>query len=446
MQLRQRRLVWILLAAVVLLLVVAAGSAVAFFLLGRQDTVESSWQDPMAAIRPDEVAPDLTLYPLAGALEADTVDAALANGDLETAYAILVFSQDLSNTQHLGRMVRLGAQFNEAGQPDRAALCYQQVYDMAVLDPRLTDAARADALLSAGRGWSALGDEGQALLTFDQVYLLALESPYLQMANRRDLLVGLETAYAALGDTGRAQACRAKIVELDQETRPQPAALPAEQPGLPVSTETISSPEVGALEDGRREAAFALLQAYAEGGEPAPELVEALTQAFLAEDTAKLELYRQELEATSQPGRRIDVHRQTIQWLMLKYQVAARGFGLSLVPAWESTLPQIQSELSKAHENLSFDYEDLVAALPEAGLIGPGRYQIRRQVILEGRLGRYVNFPARQSADKLQDAARELIAAGSAERLYVDVRSEEEGELYFILSPTDEYGLPAQAP
>jgi hypothetical protein len=446
MQLLRSRLAWVLLASATILLVIAAGAAVAFVLLGQQEGGEGGWQDPIMAIRPNEVAPDLALYPLAGALELETVDAAIENGELETAYAILVFGQDLSDAQRLGRLIRLGGRFAEAERPDRAALCYQQAYDVAVLDPRLPDPARADALFGTGRGWAAVGDEVQAVQAFDQVYVLAMESPYLQMANRRDLLVGLETAYEDLGYGERAGACRAHIVELDQEARPQPPALPGEQPDLPLGTGIISLPEVGELESARREAAFALLQAYAETGDPPAEALEALGQALVAEDAAKQALYSQELEATSQSGRRIEVHWQMIRWLMLKYQVAAGGFGAPLVPAWEAALPGIQSDLSKAYEDLYFDYEDLVTALPEAGLIAPGSYQVRRQMLLDGRLGRYANYPARQLADKLQDAARELIAAGSVERLYVDVRSEEEKEMQFFLSPADEYGLSARTP
>lgn len=446
MRLLRSRLAWVLLAIATILLLIAAGAAVGFVLLGQREGREGGWQDPISAAQPSEVAPDLALYPLAGALELETVDAAIENGELETAYALLVFGQDLSDAQRLGRLIRLGGRFVEAERPDRATLCFQQVYDLAILHPRLSDPARADALFASGRGWAAAGDEAQAVGALDQVYVLAMESPYLQMANRRDLLAGLEIAYGDLGYEERAEACRARIVELDQEARPQPPALSGEQPDLPWGTGTVSSAEVGTLESARREAAFALLEAVADGGEPPAELLEVLEQALLAEDAAKQGLYSQELEATSQPGRRAEVHWQMIRWLMLKYQVAAGGFGLSLVPAWEAALPSIQSELSKAYEDLYFDYEDLVAALPQAGLIGPGSYQVRRQVLLDGRLGRYVNYPAGQLADKLQDAARELMAAGSAERLYVDVRSGEEKELEFFLSPADEYGLSAETP
>lgn len=200
------------------------------------------------------------------------------------------------------------------------------------------------------------------------------------------------------------------------------------------------------MEEARRQAAFELLQTLSTGGSGSPELVSALAGALQAEDAAKLGLYQQTLEGTSQPGLRIDAHWQKIRWLMLKYQVASGGLGLSVVPDWETQLAQIRSDLSKAYEELYFDYEDLVTALPEARLIGPGSYQVRRQVILDGRLGRYVNYPAQQLADKLQDAAQALQASGAVDRLYVDVGTREGGQLHFYLSSAEEYGSPVETP
>jgi hypothetical protein len=57
-----------------------------------------------------------------------------------------------------------------------------------------------------------------------------------------------------------------------------------------------------------------------------------------------------------------------------------------------------------------------------------------------------VNYPAQQLAEKLQSAVQELIAAGAVDRLYVDVREEEEGTLHFFLSPAADYGAPTPAP
>jgi hypothetical protein len=286
----------------------------------------------------------------------------------------------------------------------------------------------------------------QAVESYDQVFLIATGSPYLQMANRRDLLTALKTAYAELGDGERAAACEAEVVELDQAP-PQPPADPGARPELPLAGDTISTPEVGALEEARRQAAFGVLEAVRQGGEAPANLVDSLAAALRAEDAAKLALYQQELEGTSQPSRRIGAQSEMIEWLMLKYQVASRAMGMSLVPEWEGSLAEIQSALSKAHEGLFFDYEDLVTALPDAALMGPGSYQVRRQVLLDGRLGRYPNYPAEQLTGKLQDAVRGLIASGSVDQLYVDVAAGGVGEAHhFFLNSSQEYGLPVDSP
>jgi hypothetical protein len=441
----RNRWIWILLAAVAFLLVVAVIAGAVYLILQRQPAKAGSWQDPISAIVVAEIRPEWALYPLAGASEVETIDVAIGGGYLETAYAGLVFSLELADVQRIGRLTLLASRFVEAEKPDRAARCYQQIYDAAILSPKLNDPARADALLAVGNGWAALGEESLALNAYDQVYLLAVQSPGLQMAHRRDLLGVLESAYRDLGDEAQAEAARQQIQAWDQGAQPQPLTQPSELVELPAATEPISSPDVGALEEMRRQAVYNLIQALGEGREPAPDLVAAVAQALQDEDAAKLALYQQELAATSQPSKRINVDWHLIRWLMIKYQVATQGFGLSLVPEWEAQEAEIQSALSVAYEDLRFDYEDLVTALPEASLMGPGSYLARRQVILAGQLGQYPNYPAQQMASKLQDAVTELISAGSREQLYVDVAAGNEG-LYFFLSPADQYGLRAPPP
>lgn len=440
----RNKLIVFLLAGIVLLLVVAAASAGLYLMLRPTPTVTTGWQDPVAAIAPDRIAPDLALYPLAGALELDAIDRAIDVGELETAYALLVFSLELSDAQRIGRLILLGGRLAEAQQAERAVLCYQQIYDLAVLSPSLNDAARADALLAAGKGWASLEQTAQALNAYDQVYAVAMHSPYLHKALRRDLLGALETAYRDLGVGDKVQLCRQQIDELDRGGS-RPAVPPAGWREPSPEGEPVSSVEVGALEENRRQAAYALRQATEEGQPPPPGLVDSLAQALLAEDEAKLALYARELEGTTQSARRINVHWQRVRWLTLKAQVAGRGLGLSIVPAWEADLPGIRSALSKAYEDLLFEYEDLVTALPEVPLIGPGRYQVRCRITLAGRLGQYPNFGAQQMADKVRDAATALMAAATVDRLYVDVVAED-GGLRFFLNPADTYGPPARLP
>ena len=444
MRSNHRALVLILLAAAFLLLFVAVVAVALFFVLRQRPAEAANWQDPLAELVPDEIAPDLALYPLAGASELETIDAALANGDLETAYATLIFGLDLSDAQRIGRLIILGRKQAAAERPERAALAYQQIFDLAVLSARLTDPERADALMASGNGWAQVEREAEALRAFDQTYVVAIHSPYLQMAQRRELLTRLSVAYEALGEEERARICREEIVKLDQEVQ-KPPAVPLPNPELPGRGEAVSTAEVGRLEQARRDAALALLESFSPGEEPPPGPVQGLAKALQAEDAAKLELYRQELETTSQPGKRIGVLWEMIRWLTLKEKVALRGFGLSLVPEWEAQAAEIQSMLSVAYEELFFAYEDLVTALPDASLIEPGGYQVRRRVNLAGRLGQYPNYPVQQMADKLQDAALALIAAGAGDQLYVDELAGEAG-LSFFLNPAARYGQPPQGP
>jgi hypothetical protein len=174
-------------------------------------------------------------------------------------------------------------------------------------------------------------------------------------------------------------------------------------------------------------------------------LLDGLSDALMAEDAGKLALYDQELANTSQSARRIDIQWQKVRWLLLKYEIASRAVGRSIVPDWEAQLPEIQSSLSKAYEGLLFDYEDLVTALPDASLIGPGRYEARRLITLAGRLGQYPNFPAEQMAEKLQAAAEDLIGSGWSNALLVDV-VKQDGSLDFVFSPAGEYGQPTPTP
>lgn len=442
----QRRVIWLLLALVVLLLIVGLVSAAIYWWVGRQPTLGLGWQDPIAGVHPNQVAPELALYPLAGALPLETADASMDDGELETAYATLVWGWEVMDTQRLGRLIRLSQDSVQANEQARAHLIYQQIVDLAVLSPELNDPTRADALMSAGQGWTALGQEDLAQQAYDQVYALAVYSPYLQVAHRQEWLQKLEVAYRDLGAVASVEACRQRIAELEQETRPRPAAAALESPPLPALDEPVSSTEVGALEETRRQAAYALLQSLSGEKEAPSRRVSALAEALRAEDAAKMALYRQVLgEARIELGQRINVHWHLIRWLMVKDQIARRGFGLSLVPDWESQATEIQSQLTTAYEDLFFDYEDWVAALPNSAWMEPARYRERRLITLAGRLGQYPNYPEQQMADKIQDAARNLIAAGFIEPLYVDVISEEEG-VRFILSPSGEYGMPAQGP
>lgn len=441
----RRRYIWILLAAMILLVVVAVSAVVAYLLLRQPQKAAAVGQDPLAAIVPGEVSPDLALYPLAGASDLEAIDAATETGELMTALATLGFSSDVSDRQRIGRLTVLGGRFAESKRPEMASLAFQAIYDLALLSPRLNDPLRADALRAAAEGWAGLGEKTRAVQAYDAMRAVGTHSPYLQTAQRIELLVVVAEGYRALNQDKLAQESTAQIREMSEEPMAKVTPVQVQSPELPFGQTPVSSAEVGVLEDSRRQAAYALISGLADEQQPAPELVSKLAEALKAEDAAKLALYAQELTNTSQPSQRIEVHWQMIRWLLLKYQIAAKDMGLSVLPDWEAQLPEVQSALSKAYEDLLFDYEDLATALPNASLIGPGRYVARRLTTLAGRLGQYPNFPAEQMAEKLKAAVTDLISSGQANGLYVDVLNEN-GNLRFLFRPATEYGQPTPAP
>jgi hypothetical protein len=262
---------------------------------------------------------------------------------------------------------------------------------------------------------------------------------------RQDLLRIVAEAYDGLGEQEGAKAMRDQIKAWDEGIATGGVAQAPDRPELPFGVTSVSSPEVGGLEEVRRQAAYGVIQELLQGQQPSSQSLTTLSDALKAEDAAKLALYRQELEATTQSGRRIEVDWEMIRWLLLKYRVARQGFGLSVVPEWEQQAMEVQTSLSKAYENLLFDYEDLMTALPSADLIGPGRYEARRFGLLAGRLGQYPSYPSEQLADKLSAAANDLMASGYVDGLYV--AAEKDGDaLRFVFRTAADYGLAEESP
>ncbi|HNS52558.1 MAG TPA: hypothetical protein PKO09_15435 [Anaerolineae bacterium] len=435
----RRRGSTILAGVAVVAVLLAVIATIAFLALRRDQKASTGWQDPLSLVVSEEVVPGLALYPLAGAAEVETIDAGIDNGELASAYASLVYAQELSDTQRIGRLTALAAKLTEE-DPAVASNALQQAADVALLSPDLNDPQRADALWRVARGWGAMEQTGRALQALEQAQLLATDSPYLQAAQRRWILAQLEEAYRSLGADTRAESVRSLVVELDQGSGGRPDQNRTEAADLPRNGQSLSSPEVGALEEARRQAAYAVIESLSQGGEPPLDLIAGLENALRAEDAAKLSLYNQELAATTQAGRRSEIHHQLVHWLLLKCRVAQKAFGLSIVPEWESRLNDLIAELSKAQEDLAFDYEDWSASLPYADQIAPSSYAALRSTVLAGRLGVYPNYPAEQLVEKLSGAVDRLLGSGLAGDLYVGTR-EEDGEVQFFLTRSGDRGL-----
>jgi hypothetical protein len=416
----------------------------AYFFTSRREVSLSAWSDPIAHVQTEKVKPALALLPLAGVPSSKAFSQALEAGELESAYAILVFSLDLSERERVGSFLLLARRYAEAENATKAKLCYRQASTIATLSPVLPDFTRADAYLQAGRSLADLREQGEAKLNYDQAYTIALYSPYLKKAHQKSILDKLVSAYEAIGESQRAEQALNQSAALDLETSDSTELEPTDTDrefllGHP-NEPTLMTQEVAEAEAARREAAHKLSDYLLSTlKQPPDNLTASLAQTLQTEDEARMSFYNTEPAEPPMLLEKVAVAWHKVRWLTIKYQVASGGYGLSLLPEWESQVAEIQSELSKAYEDLYALYGEQVIALPEADAIDRAWGEVLRREIEVGRLGLYPNYPEEQLIAKLKDATEKLIAAGQDRSLRVDTLSQDNVNI-FILTSDESYG------
>ncbi|TEU19485.1 MAG: hypothetical protein E3J21_03660 [Anaerolineales bacterium] len=415
----------------------------AYFFTSRREVSLSAWSDPIAHIETENVKPALALLPLAGVSSSDAFSQAMEAGELESAYAILVFSLDLSERERVGSFLLLARHYAEAGNATKAKLCYRQASAIATLSPVLSDFTRADAYLQIGSGLASLREQGKAKLNYEQAYTIALYSPYLKKAHQKSILDKLASAYEAIGESQRAEQALNQIAALDLEVSDSTESEPADKDrefllGRP--NEPTMTKEVAEAEAARREEALNLSDYLLSTlKQPPDNLMANMAQALRTEDEARLSFYNTEPADPPMLLEKVAIAWHKVRWLTIKYQVASGGYGLSLMPEWEAQVAEIQSELSKAYEDLYALHSEQVIALPEADTIDQAWVEVLRQEIEVGRLGLYPNYPEEQLTAKLKEATEKLIAAGQDRSLRVDILSQDNVNV-FILTSDESYG------
>jgi hypothetical protein len=407
----------VLAIATVLLVLVGIASLGAFFLLREQPFDVPEWQDPLTLVDPDQIDPALAVAGLGGVSDADLGAKSLSQGRTDTAYAILVFSPSIGDRESAGDFLLLANRYRKDDRPEHAIASYRLAGTITTLSPDLPDTVRADTFALAGEGLAELGEFGLAQLFFDQGFNIAMASPYLQAATRRNVFQRLHQGYQMIGDQERAR------ISLEQSAEPFPVVTVGEAPPvLPVAESPLVSLEVQQAEAARWKAAQALSDALVvRGGYAPPELVAALREALIVEDQAKLPYYDSQLAATPQLSVQISVVQARINWLAVKYRIARRGYGISLVPEWEAQAESIRAELTKSYELLFALYADLIVAIPNADQIDLATEEILRRENLAGTLGRYPNYPAEQRVAQLLQATAHLVESRPGEKMRVVV-------------------------
>jgi tetratricopeptide (TPR) repeat protein len=414
---RRSCLSWVILGLLVLMVVSGAVSGGAYLYL--RWVGSSHTGDPIAQLRLDQVEPALALAALTGVGDVDVVNRSLEAGELDTAYATILFSTQLSDRERVGNLLMLGQRYGAVGDQAHAASCYEQASLISTLSPTLSDSTRAYSFLEIGAGFATMGKRAEALFNYDQAFALALHSPLIRDPHKADILSQLGVAYDAIGEREKATESRSLQAEMlfsteGSETTPESGE---EQPATDFLTQ-IPAPTlamVASYEERRVAAVLDLLEFLdgSSGGQAVPEeLATEVTQALVNEDKARSTAYQDELAAASSMVLRIGIAEAKVDWLLVKYRVALGAYGLRLVPAWSDDVGGIAAELGQARQELHGVYGEQISTFSDRTAEDRAWFDILRLEILQGELGTYPDYPAEELIPELTEVSARLVEAG----------------------------------
>ena len=426
---------WLLIglaAGMILLALAGVVLLVVYFSLSRQPAVNDVWTSPLAGVKAEAIAPDLAVLTLAGEADERIIRAALDADETETAYATLANSALLTDNLRSGGWLLLARQL-QAQDPARAAVAYQTALDLASLGPSIGDMGRAELSLQAARGFTALEKDKLARLALTQAESIARDSVTLLPAQRRSLLGQVADVYQTLGDTKAARGIREHIDAnaagpgIAVNTRSQ--LLPTLRGGVVLPEQVVSA--IAARQNAAADMAARWLSTVGGGRDT---LVQTLGQALAAEDVVRTEFY-QTADQLSLADRLALLHDK-LAWFVVKYRVAQRGYGVSLVPEWEAQVADIAAALSSTYTELINGYGQQLDTLDATEAV-QARVELLRQGVLWTRLGLFPDANAEKAlSEQLAEASRQLRARQGNAGLTV-IGQDIDGQRFYLLSGSD---------
>ena len=373
-----------LLIGFLLSLVLGVGALAVIFVLG--DVAEPvAPGDPLAALQADRIPPEYALLELAGdptiALARQAIDA----GQVETAYAQIVFATDLSDSQRTGLLLLLGRRMRENNLPDRAAGVYGLVRTTAVLSPSLTPTERAQALVESADGLLAVGKSAAALEVADQARSVAAQTGDLLPVQRTQIFRSLTPIYESAGATDRVR----EMGELQRSAGPtdpgvvlpdlwQSLSQPYVSTGATAETELQNVALLAQAEADRRNAAQILLERVrlTDGLDIEPER-EALIQALFNEDRMRGEIFQLGRAAGPPLAEQHWLIQEQRRWQAQKVRMGLGGYGLRLAPDWSANPVLLLQDLG----NSTADLQAILAAQVNAQTDPVGAVVLRHQTL-----------------------------------------------------------------
>ncbi len=365
---------WRLLRLALLILITLA-VLVAFLLWQRWQTLVQTINPapvPRVTLTARQVVPAHVIPLLADTPTATLVLRALEADDPYAAYMLLRWDLDTPVQQ---RMTLLRQAIESPRNPRALQMNEARwLYLTAVLRSGLSDSARLDALLYLLPRWRQWHQETAFRATARSIKAILSTSASLRLNERSRALAELRKAGVDIDDVSApAPVPSVGIPSLAFAVPPPPPALP---------------PDVFRAWQERQARARDL------AAQPTDTRArERLAAALRAEDLARENFYSHALASTPTPYDHLALAWDQIRWRTLRYLVARRAFGLSLVPEWEASEGEMEFALIKAWEQYVAAAADWMAAQPDIARADQGVYEMWLWIAWAGEMGLYPRYP-----------------------------------------------------
>ncbi|MEM7028528.1 MAG: hypothetical protein AAF629_02960 [Chloroflexota bacterium] len=422
-----------IISTVVILILILALAILSFLVEPVESEVIQAEIPTVDTINSGEVDAALAIALLAGVSPEDMIRQSIIKLRPGTALATVVSSPSLDAKEMAGDLVLIGDKFIEQDNKPYATLSFHLASTVATLSPDFSDTLRADIFLQAGIGLTAADNPILAKVYLDQAFLVVTESNHLQAAYRIAILESLNTAYLALDLNDEARrSLQASLDVPNLSIRPEtPLVLPSiEGIALPTNVQQAES-------DRWRAAQFVARELVELAGTIRPDTLDRLRLALLAEDEAKRQHFAEALVNEPALLGKINIISAQINWQSLKYRVAQKGFGISLVPEWEADRDQISADLSVSYQALYQFYTDVIIAMPNASDIDLATEEALRRQMMAGTLGHYPGYPADTLRQSLLEASARLIDTQPMTDLRVSYVSINRDNYYILIRDED---------
>lgn len=444
----KKALPFILLGAAGLLLCIGVGALAWNFLGARGPAVDTSkWLTPQEQVDTQKIIPGVAIATLAATTDSASVDDSLAAGDFEGAFAQIAYGTEFSDANRVGTLLLLGNRFAAAKQTVKAAWMYQYAVFLATVSPQPSDLNRVQTLLEAAQGLKALRMDTDAHAALDQAYLITQYSYSLPRDTRSEVAEQIARMYDKFGAPKLAQEAR----QLSRDTitlADESAVNMARRPFRIQPTDVPTNPEIVAKFKERIAAARELVDALnlnppkTEADLP-EELVRAVGDTLFEEDALRMDYYSSQYDQSADASAQLGVLREKLSWLALKYRIAKKGFGISLVPEWEDQAADIAQEINDTYADYFAITQQQAQSLDKAEEANRSNEDLIRNAVVAGRWGAY---PQYDEADLRAQLAEVSQALRDEQVPSLRLDSFERGkQVIYLLVPDELYGMGERA-